>query len=445
MHAFVQQGRVARRPSTKRALVAVACLGVVAGCGGGASDDAYSVGGTVTGLSTPGLVLANGSEAISVSAGGERFEFASRFTGSYNVRVTSQPSGQTCTVQSGTGDGGTNVTDVTVNCRDYVLYASASDAGVVWQYSVGIGAGTLTPLPGVSALTVIAPVTAAAVASVNGLAFLGHRDERRVSCYRVDQRGALEPASTSIVGSETRGVAIVDGKNTLLASNYTDASLTAYAVGADGGLTTRPSGVVSTGRTPTAVVTSPDGANAYVLNAGASSISQLAVGLDGVARSLTPASFGLSSFGQDPVAMASSQDGQRLWVVFADTGRIAQLTRRADGTLASAVPSTATTGPDPRAVVQAGQSGRCVYVTNRGGQSVSVFQLSAGALAAAGSLALPAGSNPSGIVSTPDGTLVVVAMTGTRSIRAYRPDASCALSLTASIDTASTPGVLIAH
>ncbi len=59
----------------------------LAACGGGggttssesgsASSVAYTLGGTVTGLVTSGLVLANGDATLSVAANASKFSFAS--------------------------------------------------------------------------------------------------------------------------------------------------------------------------------------------------------------------------------------------------------------------------------------------------------------------------------------------------------------------------------
>src|SRR5579872_5504602 len=84
-------------------VLAVATVAVVTGCGG--VIDA-SIGGTVTGLSggtTVGLVD-NGSDPLTVSANGT-FTFATKISAgnNYDVTVSSQPVGETCTVSNGSG------------------------------------------------------------------------------------------------------------------------------------------------------------------------------------------------------------------------------------------------------------------------------------------------------------------------------------------------------
>lgn len=97
----------------------------------------FSIGGVVSGLVGSGLVLQNnGGGNLSVAADGA-FTFATlQATGSsYNVTVSSQPTGpaQTCTVANGSGSvASANVTNITVNC-------------VTGQFSVG---GTVSGLAG---------------------------------------------------------------------------------------------------------------------------------------------------------------------------------------------------------------------------------------------------------------------------------------------------------
>ena len=78
----------------------------------------YTIGGTVSGLTGTGLVLQNsGGNNLSVSANGA-FTFSSSVYSSstYSVTVLTQPTGQTCTVSSGSGTVTTNVTNVQVAC-----------------------------------------------------------------------------------------------------------------------------------------------------------------------------------------------------------------------------------------------------------------------------------------------------------------------------------------
>lgn len=95
----------------------------------------HSVGGTITGLATGGTVALslNGAPATPLSANGA-FTFASQIAenASYAVTVTTQPSGQTCTVSNGSGTMGTsNVTNVGVSCVNNASTTTHTVGGTV--------------------------------------------------------------------------------------------------------------------------------------------------------------------------------------------------------------------------------------------------------------------------------------------------------------------------
>jgi hypothetical protein len=98
-------------------------------CGGGGDDDGgsppppapttYSITATITGLTASGLVLQNnGAGNVTVTSGATSATIASGVSSgaSYAVTVQTQPTGQTCTVASGTGTVTANVSNVAVTC-----------------------------------------------------------------------------------------------------------------------------------------------------------------------------------------------------------------------------------------------------------------------------------------------------------------------------------------
>jgi len=91
---------------------------------------AYTIGGTVAGLSTGNSVtlLDNGTDSIKVLANG-KFTFPTTFASgtTYDVTVSTQPTGETCTVTGGSGTIGTvNVTTVKVTCKAYTIGGTVS-------------------------------------------------------------------------------------------------------------------------------------------------------------------------------------------------------------------------------------------------------------------------------------------------------------------------------
>lgn len=90
----------------------------------------YDLGGTISGLDAPGLVLINGSQRQEIPAGATSFTMT-KFKDDnvtydsgrvpdgqpYGITILQQPAGRTCSVANGTGTmGSTAVTNVAVTC-----------------------------------------------------------------------------------------------------------------------------------------------------------------------------------------------------------------------------------------------------------------------------------------------------------------------------------------
>lgn len=92
------------------------------------ATNAYTVGGTVSGLSGTVVLQNNGSDANTITTNGP-FTFSTPVAeGSpYNVTVQTQPAGQTCNVTNGSGTmGGSNITNVNVSCAANATTLSVS-------------------------------------------------------------------------------------------------------------------------------------------------------------------------------------------------------------------------------------------------------------------------------------------------------------------------------
>lgn len=112
--------RIARTPGHFTGSLLLGLL--LTGCGGGGDSPApaWTIGGTVTGLTGSGLVLRNnGGNDLTVPASGS-FTFAAGVPNGtpYAVTVQAQPTNppQTCSVTSGSGTATANVSSVAINC-----------------------------------------------------------------------------------------------------------------------------------------------------------------------------------------------------------------------------------------------------------------------------------------------------------------------------------------
>ena len=90
-----------------------------------------ALSGTISGLTTSGLVLKNGSDELSVSSGSSTFQFGSTVTSgtAYSVTVKTQPTGKTCSISNGTGamvSAGISNVQVTCASNSYTLGGSIS-------------------------------------------------------------------------------------------------------------------------------------------------------------------------------------------------------------------------------------------------------------------------------------------------------------------------------
>ena len=115
-------------------MVAAMLLAAVAGCGGGDSSGGMSVapppapnrtvGGMVSGLGGMLVLRNNGADDLTVTASGA-FTFAATVPsgGAYAVTVLTQPDGQTCAVNGGSGLAAANVSGITVTCTWHVATA----------------------------------------------------------------------------------------------------------------------------------------------------------------------------------------------------------------------------------------------------------------------------------------------------------------------------------
>jgi RNase P/RNase MRP subunit p29 len=97
------------------------------------SNRTFTVGGTITGLTAPGLVLANGSDTLSVPAAATSFTMPTgvAFGSAYAVTVATQPTGLTCNVTSGTGTVAAEaVTNIAVTCSAKPLTVGGTISGL---------------------------------------------------------------------------------------------------------------------------------------------------------------------------------------------------------------------------------------------------------------------------------------------------------------------------
>jgi hypothetical protein len=105
----------------------------------------YTVGGSISGLTTTGLVLANGSDTLAVMAGSIQFTMPSGLPAgaSFAVTVQTQPSGDICSVSNGsgaiaTGSSAANVTPVQVICGPSTVMSFSTSGPASFTVPFGV-------------------------------------------------------------------------------------------------------------------------------------------------------------------------------------------------------------------------------------------------------------------------------------------------------------------
>jgi hypothetical protein len=127
-------------------------LFVLTSCGGGSGAVTYTLGGTVTGLTSGTLVVKNNSgDALTVATNSTSFTFSTPLAGSnaYAATVYTQPIGLFCSLSNSSGTVATsNITNITVSCvNNLATFNTVGSAtftvptGVTSLQIVGIGGG----------------------------------------------------------------------------------------------------------------------------------------------------------------------------------------------------------------------------------------------------------------------------------------------------------------
>jgi hypothetical protein len=230
------------------------------------SDRTFNVGGTISGLTVSGLVLANGSDTLAVPAGATSFTMpaAVAYGSSYAVTVAAQPTGLTCDVTSGTGTIGTvAVTTIAVKCSDPsptvggTIGGLGSATGLVLangteKYTVPASATSFTldapQSPGSTyAVRVQSQPTGLTCSAGKGLGTMPTHNVTDVSIICSDEAYSLGGTIAGLTGT---GLVLSDGSDTYRvpagATDFTMPAAVAYGSGYTVSVQTQPAGLTCT-------------------------------------------------------------------------------------------------------------------------------------------------------------------------------------------------------
>jgi serine/threonine protein kinase, bacterial len=127
---------------------------------GGAAPAKYTLGGTISGLGSDGLVLANGTDRRTLDAGATTFTLPRTVAvgSAYEVVVLTQPSDHTCSIDNGSGTmDDADVTNISISCaaehytvstlagsESGLLDGSGTEARFAFPYGVAVdGSGNV--------------------------------------------------------------------------------------------------------------------------------------------------------------------------------------------------------------------------------------------------------------------------------------------------------------
>jgi hypothetical protein len=230
------------------------------------SNETFNVGGTISGLTAAGLVLANGSDTLSVPAGASSFTMptAVAYGSDYKVTVTTQPTGLTCDVANGTGTVGADaVTNIAVTCTDAPLSVGGSISGLehatglvlvngTEMYAVPAGATSFrlnAPESSGStyAVRVQSQPTGATCSVSQGLGTIPTHNVSDISITCSDEAYSL---GGTVAGLTSPGLVLSDGSNThsvpVNATNFTMPMIVAYGSSYTMNVQTQPAGLTCT-------------------------------------------------------------------------------------------------------------------------------------------------------------------------------------------------------
>ncbi len=124
------------------------------------SNNSYTVSGNVTGLTGSLVLQDNAGDNLTISADGS-FTFSNKVSsgGAYNVTVLTQPSGQTCTVISGSGTILSNVTNVALSCSNNSYAVGGSVTGLTGSVVLQVNGGDNLTISAIGAFTFATSVT----------------------------------------------------------------------------------------------------------------------------------------------------------------------------------------------------------------------------------------------------------------------------------------------
>jgi 6-phosphogluconolactonase (cycloisomerase 2 family) len=426
--------RVAERRPSVCSRVGVGAVGILAlaltACGGGGGSTPsnsgspppaqFSIGGTVSGLTGTGLVLQdNGGDNLAVSANGS-FTFATKVNsgGAYAVTVMTQPSGQTCSVASGSGTASGNVTNVAVTCSSSSVTIGGAVSGLA-------GTGLVLQDNGGDNLSVtnngsFTFATALATGKAYAVTVATQPSSPNQTCTVTNGTGTT---GSSNVTNVTVSCITSAGKFAYTAVNTTG-KIYAFTIDSNTGALTQV-GTNPDGATPAAVSLAPNGKFAFSASDNGLQIHAFTIDqTTGVLTEVTgsPYSTGFTTGSSYPDIAVSAQSTY-LYLASAGDAKVAGFSiDQTTGQLTALAGSPYNSGPNASGIPAFSPDNKHLYVLDNnttGGVYGYSVDSNTGVLTPISGSSFPTGPSPYWITFTPNGNFAYVANSGASTISAF--------------------------
>ncbi len=408
------------------ALICVTASCLIAACDSdlGLAGSAYTVGGTVSGLSGSNLVLeyATGTESSSatISSNGN-FAFSRRVANGtvYSVTVESQPvnPAQICTVNNGSGTvNGADVTNVVVSCGQTGRFAYVANklSNSISAYMVSSTTGALTPVAGSPFVSTGSQPDSVWVGPGGNFLYVANSGSNDLSLFSISGTGLLNPLGTVPTGVAPNHIVVDPTGSYLYVSNYSSNDISAYAINAsNGGLTEISGSPFPVGVAPTSLAI--NGQFLYVANYGSRSVSVLQVSSsNGALSDVAGSPF---AAGTGPISIAIDSSGAFAYVANEGGATISEYSiDTTSGALTALAASPLVTQSSPTSLAVAGGSLIATGVTQA--NNVGTFGIG-GTGALTFSSMTQTGGSPVDLAIDPSGQFAYVVCQGTNNVFIY--------------------------
>jgi len=292
--------------------------------------------GTITGLTSSGLVLQNNSgDNITITSGSTTFSFPTSVANgaAYSVTVLTQPTApvQTCSVNNGTGTVGATVSNISIVCNavsGFVYFVDQNIANGISGYRINSATGTLSFI---GTYATGASPTGITTDHIGHFLYVSHCNGGAGTCdvssYSIGNDGSLTLNGTISTGWYAQSISVnPTGKFAYIPNN--SSSVTGYNINSATGALNSV-GIYTTGTTPQFVAIDPTSRYAYVSNYTTGNMSAFSI------NSTTGAlvNLGTYSAGTNPDYVVVHPTGNFVYGV--DSSGISEFSVNVGGTLVS--------------------------------------------------------------------------------------------------------------